>query len=136
MNPQCYYIDMKLFLDLNRMKRYTLGFDKNKSDTLLRIFLSIIFIMYGLKKFENIQEFITLVESMGFASIFAYLVAYIQFIGGILLFFNIGSLFVLPLFACIMFVAILFVGLHGNFEYQLSLLLITINTFYTLLQKK
>jgi uncharacterized membrane protein YphA (DoxX/SURF4 family) len=102
----------------------------------LRFFLGTVFIIYGWKKVTDPAMFVAVIEQIGLPGVSAYFIAYAQFISGVLLFFDVATQYILPIFIFIMLGAIITVGINGGFfvsnggfEYQLGLLLISTYLF-------
>jgi putative oxidoreductase len=96
----------------------------------IRIALAAVFINAGWFKVNNIDMVVTGFASMGFSSFLAYLVAYAEFLGGILLLLGILARYTGVVIAIIMFVAMTKVHFANGFslankgyEYVLVLML-------------
>lgn len=93
---------------------------------LLRVVVGIVFIAHGWDKIQNMEGVIGFFGSLGFAPFFAYLVAYVEFLGGIALLVGIYTRLAGYLLALVMLVAIFKVklsgGLLGGYELDLVLL--------------
>lgn len=108
------------------MRKYEIGL------FIVRIVFGITFLFHGLDKFQsglgNIAEHFA---SLGLPGFLAYVIAVIEFIGGIAMIIGIGTRFVSILFACVMLGAIFTVklpeGFVGGFELDVILLAISIH---------
>jgi len=99
----------------------------------LRIAVSIVFISAGWQKIQNMDGVIAFFTSFGFASFFAYIVAYTELIGGTMILLGIFSRFFSILLALVMLIATLkihlmngFLGV-GGYEYTLVLFFILLS---------
>ena len=93
----------------------------------LRIAFGAIFIYHGWGKLADMDKTVSMFGMMGFplAAFFAWVVALVEFLGGIAILLGVYTKEVAKLLAIIMLVAILKVHLGGGFkgmEFQLSLL--------------
>lgn len=105
---------------------------------LIRIALGIVFIYHGWAKISNMDTFISMFAGMGINTFFTYVVAYVEFIGGILMILGICVREVALLFAITMLVAIKvvhfkngFSNMAGGYEYPFTLLLASLATVFT-----
>lgn len=93
---------------------------------LLRLVVGIVFMVYGWNKIQGMEGTIGFFASLGLAPFFAYLVAWVEFLGGIALILGLYSRLVSYLLAIIVIVAILKVkwamGFMGGYESDLVLL--------------
>lgn len=94
---------------------------------LIRLGLAAVFIWHGWAKLSNMEGTIAFFGMLGFASFFAYLVAIVELVGGILMLFGLWTWAAGIALAIIMAVAVLKVkwakGFFGGYEYELILLL-------------
>ncbi len=97
---------------------------------LIRVALGIVFIYAGWFKLNNMEMVIGGFASMGFATWLAYLVAYVEFLGGIALVLGIFVRYVGILLAIVMLVAMIKVHIpngyslaNNGYEYVLLLML-------------
>lgn len=100
--------------------------NKNTALLLVRIALASAFIYHGWSKLQGMEGAIGFFASIGLASFWVYIVAWVEFLGGILMLFGIKVREVGVLFAIILFVAIYKVHLGQGFkglELQFVLLL-------------
>ncbi|MFZ2151840.1 MAG: DoxX family protein [Minisyncoccia bacterium] len=103
----------------------------NKSFALLlvRVALASVFIFHGWTKIQGMEGTIAFFGTLGFAPFWAYVVAWVEFIGGILMLAGVWVREVGVLFTVIMIVAIYAVhwgkgfNLAGGYEFQFVLLL-------------
>lgn len=103
----------------------------NKSLALLlvRVGLASVFIYHGWMKVSDLGGTAGMFETMGFAPFWGYVVAWVEFLGGILMLAGVRVREVGVLFAVVMVVAILKVHLpngfagNGGYEFQFTLLL-------------
>ncbi|SDJ57828.1 DoxX family protein [Salimicrobium halophilum] len=108
----------------------------NKEETgslIVRVILGIIFFMHGLDKFQGgLGNTAGFFDSVGVPGFLAYVVAFIELIGGIVLILGIGTKVIGTLFAIIMVGAILTAkrsaGFLGGYELDLALLGMSIYT--------
>ncbi len=111
--------------------------NKKLINTLIRVVFGLIFVIHGVAKLqmglENVSGFFA---SMGLPGFFAYVVAYLELIGGIAVMLGLGTRVFAALFALLMAGATLKVklagGLLGNgqgagYELDLALLLIALH---------
>lgn len=111
--------------------------------TILRVFLGVTFFIHGLAKFQGgIENTVGFFESLGLPGFTAYLVAFIELIGGIAVIFGLGTKIISILFAIVLAVAIikvkLSVGFLGNGQmagYELDLALMVISIFLAATKK-
>jgi putative oxidoreductase len=93
---------------------------------LLRVVVGAIFIAHGWAKIQGMDGLIGWLGSMGFAPMFAYLVAYVEFLGGLAVLLGIYSRIAGYLLALVMVFAIYLVklklGFVGGYEFELLLL--------------
>jgi len=112
----------------------------NKNDAgavVLRVILGLIFFIHGLSKFQGgIENTVGYFESIGILGFLAYIVAFIELVGGIMLILGIGTRIVSMLFAVIMLGAIFTVKLSAGFlgngqmaGYELDLALLAMAIF-------
>lgn len=115
----------------------------NKNDAgsvVLRVILGLTFFIHGLSKFQGgLSNTAIFFESLGIPGFLAYIVAFIELIGGILLVLGLGTRIVSLLFAVIMMGAIfslkLSTGFLGNGQmagYELELALFAMAVFLTI----
>lgn len=98
---------------------------------LLRLAVGIVFINAGWKKIEGIDMVVGFFGSLGFSAWLAYLVAYVEFIGGLVILLGVHARYSALVLAAIMLVATIKVHLPngyslqaGGYEYTLLLLLV------------
>lgn len=93
---------------------------------LVRVVLGLIFIFHGWDKIQNIEGIIGFFGSLGLAPFFAYLVSWVEFLGGLAVLLGIFTRWVPYLLAIIMVFAIFLVkiksGFLGGYEFDLLLL--------------
>ncbi|MCO4851605.1 DoxX family protein [Bacillus vallismortis] len=98
---------------------------------LLRVMTGIIFFVHGLSKFQEMEGTIQFFGSLGLPSFMAYVIAAIELVGGVLVFFGLATRIVGVLFALTMIGAIITVKLKapfmGNAEFDYLLLLTSIH---------
>lgn len=103
------------------------------ADFLIRLALAIVFIYHGWGKLHNLAGTVQFFNSVGLPVYFAYLVAFIEFLGGIMMLLGVWIRPVAWLFAAIMIGAIAFVkGSHGfaGYEFELTLLIASLAVAY------
>jgi putative oxidoreductase len=113
------------------LKKYEVG------AFILRIILGFTFFVHGLVKFQDgIENTVGFFESLGLPGFTAYVVAGIEFIGGIAIILGIGTRVISILLALIMIGAILKVKLAGGFlgngqmaGFELDLALLAISAY-------
>jgi putative oxidoreductase len=113
------------------LKKYEVG------AFILRIILGFTFFVHGLVKFQDgIENTVGFFESLGLPGFTAYVVAGIEFIGGIAIILGIGTRVISILLALIMIGAILKVNLAGGFlgngqmaGFELDLALLAISAY-------
>ena len=93
---------------------------------LLRAVVGLVFIFHGLDKLQNMSGVIGFFGSLGLAPFFAYLVAWVEFLGGIALLLGVFSRYAAYALSIIMVVAIFLVKLKAGFlgGYELDLVLL------------
>lgn len=93
---------------------------------LVRVVLGLIFIVHGWDKIQNMEGTIGFFSSLGLASFFAYLVAWVEFLGGLAVLLGIFTRWIPYLLAMVMVFAIFLVklklGFSGGYEFDLLLL--------------
>jgi putative oxidoreductase len=96
----------------------------------LRIAVGLVFLTHGYQKIGNMEQVVGFFGTLGFAAFLAYVVAWSEVIGGILLILGLFVRYVGIVLAVIMAVAIVTVHLQngyyagdGGYEYALTLLL-------------
>jgi len=103
----------------------------------LRVILGLTFFIHGLSKFQGgIGNTVGFFESLGIVGFLAYVVAFIELVGGIMLVLGIGTRIISVLFAVIMLGAIFTVKLSAGFlgngqmaGYELDLALLAMAIF-------
>lgn len=94
---------------------------------LVRLGLAAVFIGHGWAKLQNIDGTTQFFSSLGLSMFWVYIVALVEFLGGIAMLIGLLSRFAGLLLAINMFVAIYLVkwpkGLLGGYEFELMLLL-------------
>lgn len=94
---------------------------------LIRLGLALVFIIHGWAKLTNMDATVGFFASLGLAAFFAYVVALIEFLGGIALLVGYYTQVAGWLLAVVMFFAIILVkgkaGFVGGYEFDLLLLL-------------
>nr|MDH3082800.1 DoxX family oxidoreductase CatD [Bacillus subtilis] len=102
---------------------------------LLRVITGIIFFVHGLSKFQGMEGTIQFFGKIGLPSFMAYVIAAIELIGGVLVFFGLATRIVGVLFALTLIGAIITVKLKapfmGNAEFDYLLLLTSIHLALT-----
>jgi len=108
----------------------------SKALFMIRVMLAIVFIYHGYSKITNIDATIGYFNTLGFSPFLTYLVAYGEFIGGILMLLGTFTCFVSLFFIATMVVAIFSVHLQngfditkGGYEYALTLLVMSLAIF-------
>ncbi|MEK7390689.1 MAG: DoxX family protein [Patescibacteria group bacterium] len=96
---------------------------------LLRLAVGVIFVAHGWSKFANMEQTIGFFGQLGMPSVFAYLVAAIELLGGLALVIGLYTDLAALLLAIVMVVAIVYVkmatlkvGLMGGYEFDIVLL--------------
>ncbi len=93
---------------------------------LVRVVLGVVFIAHGWDKISNMGGTIGFFSSLGLAPIFAYLVAWTEFLGGLMVLIGLYSRMAAYLLAVVMFFAIVLVkwgsGFLGGYEFDLLIL--------------
>ncbi len=109
--------------------------DSRESNALamIRVMLALVFIYHGYSKITNIEGTIGFFQTLGFSPFLTYVVAYGEFIGGVLMLLGTLTCFVSFFFVITMIVAILSVHLKngfditkGGYEYALTLLVMSL----------
>jgi uncharacterized membrane protein YphA (DoxX/SURF4 family) len=94
---------------------------------LIRVGLALVFIAHGWAKISGMEDTVAFFGSLGLSSVWAYVVSYIEFGGGILMFLGIGTGWAGVALATTMVGAIALVKLHkgfvGGYEFDLMLFL-------------
>ena len=93
---------------------------------LLRVVVGAVFIAHGWQKLQMIDGVIGFFGKLGFAPFFAYLVAWVEFVGGLAMLLGVFTRIAGYLLAAVMIVAIFSVklkmGFLGGYELDLTLL--------------
>ncbi len=96
---------------------------------LLRLAVGVVFIAHGWSKFNMMTDTIAFFGQLGMPAILVYVVALIEFLGGLALVFGLYTDIAALLLAIVMAVALVYVkmikfkaGLLGGYEYDLVLL--------------
>lgn len=100
---------------------------------LVRVAVALVFIYHGWAKISGMEGTLGFFSMLGIPAWLTYIVAYLEFFGGIALLFGMFVEYIAPLFAIIMLVAIYLVhwskgfnNMNGGYEFQLVLLLASI----------
>lgn len=109
------------------MKKCCLPANTDLGILILRFSLGLVFIIHGLAKFQSMDMTIGFFATLGLSSFFAYLVASVEVIGGLLVLLGIYTSYSALSLAIVMIFAILLVKLGkpfiGGYEFDLTLLL-------------
>ena len=102
---------------------------------LIRLALAIVFILHGWEKVADMAKTVAAFEGMGFSAFWAYLVAWVELLGGVAMLLGVWTKCVGWLLAIIMAVAIYVVkgmgmGLSGGYEFNVVLLLIALGVAF------
>ncbi len=93
---------------------------------IIRLAIGVIFVAHGWQKFGNMEATITFFTTISLAPFFAYLVAAVEFLGGIAMILGVWTHLAGLLLAIVMLVAIIILkaktGLVGGYELDLILL--------------
>jgi uncharacterized membrane protein YphA (DoxX/SURF4 family) len=112
----------------------------NKSFGLLviRVIIGAIFVVHGYEKLGAMSMIAGFFSTLGFAPFLAYLVAWVEFLGGISLIIGYGSKIASALLAIVMLTAIVkvhavngFSAANNGYEFPLALLAATVGLLYT-----
>lgn len=115
------------------MERYYNKDNHDVADFLIRLVIAIIFIRHGWLKLDDMAGTIQFFGSIGLPALFAYVVALVEFLGGILMLLGVWTTLIAWLFVAIMVAAIAFVkGSHGfgASEFELLLLVSALSVAY------
>lgn len=100
---------------------------------LARISVAAVFIYHGYAKVMDIETYISMFAGMGISALLTYVVAYAELLGGIAILLGVLTRYAAALHAIIMIVAIYLVhfkngfnNMNGGYEFQLTLLLVSI----------
>lgn len=108
---------------------------KNWGMFLVRIVVGAVFVIHGWDKIENIEGVIGFFGSLGLPSIFAYLVGWIEFLGGLAVLLGLFYKYAVYLLAVVMVGAIYLVkfkmGFLGGYEFDLLLLVSALSIAWT-----
>ena len=103
----------------------------------LRLAVGLVFINAGWGKIGNIDQVISMFASLGLASWIAYLVAYLEFFGGLAVLLGIATRYSAGILVVIMLVATFKVHLpngyslqNGGYEYTLALMFASLAILY------
>jgi len=103
----------------------------------LRLAVGLVFINAGWGKIGNIDQVISMFASLGLASWMAYLVAYLEFLGGLAVLLGIATRYSAGILVIIMLVATFKVHLpngyslqNGGYEYTLALMFASLAILY------
>jgi len=101
---------------------------------LLRVGLAVVFIAHGWLKVSDISTFVSNFGNLGIPAFLTYMVAYVEFLGGIALLSGVFARSAALLLAVDMFFAILLLkfkfGFVGGYEFELLLLLGVLAIFF------
>lgn len=102
---------------------------------LVRLALAVVFILHGWEKVADMAKTVEAFGGMGFAPFWAYLVAWVELLGGLAMLLGVWTKCVGYLLAIIMAVAIYVVkgmgmGLSGGYEFNVVLLLIALGVAF------
>lgn len=96
---------------------------------LLRLAVGVIFLAHGWAKFGDMASTVGFFSQLGLPPVFAYIVAAVEFLGGIALIVGVYTDLAALLLAIVMVVALVYVkmitlkvGLMGGYEFDLALL--------------
>ena len=108
-------------------------YNPNLGLLLIRVALAVVFIFHGLGKFQHMADTVTFFSKINIPVFFAYVVAAIEFFGGIALLFGVFVEISAILLAIVIFVAIIsvkfsngFAGMTGRPGYELDLVLLLV----------
>lgn len=100
---------------------------------LVRVAVALVFIYHGWAKISGMEGTLGFFSMLGIPAWLTYIVAYLEFFGGIALLFGMFVEYIAPLFAIIMLVAIYLVhwskgfnNMNGGYEFPFVLLLASI----------
>jgi uncharacterized membrane protein YphA (DoxX/SURF4 family) len=100
---------------------------------LVRVAVALVFIYHGWAKVSGMEGTLGFFSMLGIPAWLTYIVAYLEFFGGIAMLFGFFVEYIAPIFAIIMLVAIYLVhwskgfnSMNGGYEFQLVLLLASI----------
>lgn len=112
----------------------------NKSFGLLiiRVVIGAVFAVHGYQKLQGIEMIIGFFGSLGFSPFMAYLVSWVEFLGGISLIVGFGSKIASGLLAIVMLTALVkvhavngFNVANGGYEFVLALFGVAVGLLYT-----
>ncbi len=115
------------------MEKYFNRDNHDIADFLIRLALAIVFTYHGWMKLTNLAGTIQFFDTLGLPVLFAYLVALIEFAGGILMFFGVWTTQIAWFFVAIMIGAIAFVKGGKGFsasEFEMVLLIASLAVAY------
>lgn len=103
---------------------------------LIRVALAVVFILHGWEKVADMPKTVLAFEGMGFSAFWAYLVAWVELLGGVAMLLGVWTKCTGYLLAIIMAVAIYVVkgmgmGLSGGYEFNVVLLLVALGVAFT-----
>lgn len=113
--------------------------DRDFGLLVLRVVVGIVFVMHGYQKFGDIEMVAGFFTGLGLGAAMAYVVATIEFVGGISLILGYGSKIAAGLLAIVMAGAIIkvhgpngfFLGKSAGYEFVLTLLGASVAILYT-----
>lgn len=104
----------------------------------IRVIIGAIFVVHGYQKLQGMEGVVGFFGSLGFAPFLAYLVAWVEFLGGISLIIGYGTKIAAALLAITMLVAIVkvhgpngFSAGKGGYEFVLALFAVSVGLLYT-----
>ena len=101
---------------------------------LVRLALATAFITHGVAKLANMSDTVAFFNALGLSAFFAYLVAWVELLGGLLMLVGFWTCFAGFALAIVMLVAIVKVkyqgGFMGGWELDLTLLLSAVAVFF------
>lgn len=123
---------------MKKIEAKNLFHNKDFGLLIIRVIVGAVFMVHGYQKLQAMSMIIGFFGTLGFSSFWAYLVAWVEFLGGISLIIGFGSKIASALLAIVMLTA--FIKVHGpkgfsvamgGYEFVLTLFAVTVGLLYT-----
>lgn len=123
---------------MKKVELKSLFHNKDFGLLVIRVIIGAIFVVHGYQKLQGMEGVVGFFGSLGFAPFLAYVVALVEFLGGISLIIGYGSKIASALLAATMLVAIVkvhgsngFSAGKGGYEFVLALFAVAVGLLYT-----
>ena len=122
---------------MKKVELKSLFHNKDFGLLVIRVIIGAVFVVHGYQKLQGIEGVVGFFGSLGFAPFLAYVVAWVEFLGGISLIIGYGSKIAAALLAITMLVAMVkvhgangFSAGKGGYEFVLSLFAVAVGLLY------